>query len=443
MDACYGGLAISRAVPPGSLRFLKDMLARYARQVLTAGKANEVVADSGGPRPGHSVFTGHLLDALEGAAKATDEVLSANMIMSYVYTRVSKDPQSRQSPHFGFLDGDGDMIFSAPGLPDLIDASEKGEDVLIPMPVIPTGLEPQSPSPLADTLKQLIPEPRERIRLDDLVNYEIRGALDDLNPELFPTDQSPINADTIGTRLARYEQAVDRLRTVAILLARWGNAEQRPTLARIVARLADQASVRSGGYVAWAGLQWHPVLFLIYTGGVAALAAGNYENLAAIANTHVSFRETGQRSRTVLETAVTGIGEADSEEVFKRLPGYERYYVPRSEYLFRAVQSRLEDLLFLGNTYEELFDRYETIQALIYIDFRLQTQGGAWGPLGRFAWKYRHSPDAPPFKTLLDQTAGGAEGGQLLKAGFFSGQPDRLQKAAEAFKVLLGKLSWY
>src|SRR5262245_38411499 len=45
MDACYGGLALMRCVPPGTMRFLKDMLQRYSRQVITAGKADQVVSD--------------------------------------------------------------------------------------------------------------------------------------------------------------------------------------------------------------------------------------------------------------------------------------------------------------------------------------------------------------------------------------------------------------
>jgi len=66
MDACYGGLALTRTLGPGSTRFLKDMMLRYARQVLTAGKADEVVADSGGPLPNHSIFTGHLIEGMQG-----------------------------------------------------------------------------------------------------------------------------------------------------------------------------------------------------------------------------------------------------------------------------------------------------------------------------------------------------------------------------------------
>ena len=44
------------------MRFLQDMLLRPSRQVITAGKADERVADGGGPIPDHSVFTGHFLD---------------------------------------------------------------------------------------------------------------------------------------------------------------------------------------------------------------------------------------------------------------------------------------------------------------------------------------------------------------------------------------------
>jgi uncharacterized caspase-like protein len=78
MDACYGGLSITRALKPGSMRFLKDMMLRRSRQVLTAGKADEVVADVGGPLPNHSVFTGRLLEGLEGKAANSAGVLTAN-----------------------------------------------------------------------------------------------------------------------------------------------------------------------------------------------------------------------------------------------------------------------------------------------------------------------------------------------------------------------------
>ena len=120
-----------RALKPGSMRFLKDMLVRRSRQVLTAGKADEVVADRGGPLPNHSVFTGHLLEALDGKAADPTGILTANGVVAYVYKNVASDPGSQQTPHFGYLAGDGDLIFSDALLTELTD-KKKNQDPLIP-----------------------------------------------------------------------------------------------------------------------------------------------------------------------------------------------------------------------------------------------------------------------------------------------------------------------
>ena len=140
MDACYGGLALSRiAIPPGSMRFLKDMLQRYSRQVLTAGKADEPVADAGGPRAGHSVFTGHLLDVLDGVTSTKAGIITANSLMAYVYEKVGNDPHSRQTPHYGFVDGDGDFIFDDSIISQLDTGKNTDQDVLMKIsPSIPS-----------------------------------------------------------------------------------------------------------------------------------------------------------------------------------------------------------------------------------------------------------------------------------------------------------------
>jgi uncharacterized caspase-like protein len=187
MDACYGGLAIQRNIPAGSARFLKDMLQRYSRQVLTAGKADETVADSGGPRPGHSIFTGHLLDALEGKAADSNGIISANAVMTYVYDHVGKDPHSRQSPHFGFIEGDGDFIFAAPNLAELSKDKKEDRDVLVQVPasVMPSTELPDQQA-LVDRTKDYLSDPRYRIRLDDLAASEIRAASYEIREEEFP-----------------------------------------------------------------------------------------------------------------------------------------------------------------------------------------------------------------------------------------------------------------
>jgi hypothetical protein len=90
------------------------MLQRLSRQVITAGKADEVVADGGGPTGQNSIFTGYFLEGLRGKAADEGGVITASNLMNYAYRKVSTDSRSHQTPHFGHIDGDGDFIVARP-----------------------------------------------------------------------------------------------------------------------------------------------------------------------------------------------------------------------------------------------------------------------------------------------------------------------------------------
>ena len=46
---------------------------------------------------------------------------------------------------------------------------------------------------------------------------------------------------------------------------------------------------------------------------------------------------------------------------FKQIPDHERNYAPMSEYLFKLLQPLLDDILFIGKSYERVFDEFEVI----------------------------------------------------------------------------------
>jgi hypothetical protein len=446
MDACYGGLALMRALPPGSSRFLRDMLARYARQVLTAGKADEVVADAGGPREGHSVFTGHLLDAVEGAARTEDGVITANAVMSYVYERVSKDQYSRQTPHYGFIDGDGDFVFEAPVLEGLLEDAEHGADILVEVPA--AGRETPAASerpPFTDQVKEYLSEQRFRIKLDDLANEELRRFHQATSDHLFPlATAEPPAAESFAERLRQYERASERLACLALLTAHWGTAEQRTGLGKIAGRMMENAEP-AGGKVVWIGLRWYPALLVLYAAGISAIASHSYENLAALLLGRVASNRTGQGDSTVLESTVDGLEDVMRQEAFKWLPGHERQYTPRSEYLFKVVQPWLDDLLFLGRTFEPLFDRFEVFMGLVYADLRRERYPTRhiWGPVGRFGWKANRGYGSNPLSELLAEAAGAKEGWAPLRAGFFGGSYERFQAVADGYRGLINQLPWF
>lgn len=452
MDACYGGLAHSRFVHPGTMRFMKDMLQRYCRQVLTAGKADEVVADSGGPRLGHSVFTGHFLDALDGAAAGADGIVTANGVMAYVYDRVAKDRYSRQTPHYGFLDGDGDFIFS--NLPaELLGDDSKKEDksiIVSVSPVFTSQPEPSDAKTSVETVKEYLSDPRYRIKLDDQFSAELRSVLSQLGPDTFSMNQQPSNAGIqaeFAERLRRYEAVVEQLQGMTALLAKWAGPEHQNILQSIFARLAE-VNTDHNGLLVWLGLRWYPVMLLLYSSGIAALSAERYDNLAAVLTAKVGVGHLGREIQEVIRPAVEGMLEVRRSNLFKTLPGHERHYTPDSEYLFKALQPVLEDALFLGRSYENYFDRLEVFNALVYADLneRAKEAEGSkhlWGPIGRFGWKFRNAGPNNPFSQLLLEASRQQDAWPPLRAGLFEGSYARFNDIATRFGGILGQLPWF
>jgi len=438
MDACYGGLAITRALQPGSMRFLKDMLLRTARQVVTAGKANEVVADLGGPLADHSVFTGHLLEGLSGKAAAADGVLTANGVMAYVYRNVGRDPNSRQTPHFGYLDGDGDFIFAAPMLEDMLKEEERDKDVLISVPAVPVQGDNGGLMSVTEQAKDLLSEERHRIKLHELFASEIRQVLSLTSEDQFPATGS-WSAEEFADRLARYEQVTTTIRELEALIGYWGSPQHEGTLTLAPKRISSRLQPQSG-LTAWNTLRWYPVLLLLYSGGIAAIAARKFDNLRALLDSQVG--EPDRLGVTTTEILAVGSRLPDLHKMFKTLPGHERQYVPVSEYLFKLLQPSLDDLLFLGTDYETCFDSFEVLLALEHAeqDSRL-TNGLVWGPVGRFGWKHRRDVTGP-FRKLVAEADVMGDSWEPLQAGLFTGSLERFKTIASEYEAFLAQLTW-
>jgi len=443
MDACYGGLAITRSLAPGSMRFLRDMLVRYSCQVLTAGKADEVVADSGGPLPGHSIFTGHLIEALSGKASSEDGVITASGVMAYVYQRVAKDQNSNQTPHYGFIAGDGDFIFKAPIL-DVIKTEEKmDEDVLIAVPSAIAMSNIDESANIVEVTKEYLSDPRFRIKLHDLVAQELREVLLLTSEDNFAIEGIQWSLEEFARRLDQYEHIVGRLRSISCCIAYWGEQEHRAVMKMVLTRLTDRLEPKNG-LVFWQALRWYPVILLLYSAGISALAAEKYENLA----TMLLARVGSSRSSRVGTVLTLSVGEAILEfqrtAAFKQLPGHERHYVPRSEYMFKLLQPTLDDLLFLGRDYEQAFDRFEVLFALVNADLLKHAQTSRiWGPIGRFGWKYHNDQEANPLKSLISEAAEQERSWGPLKAGLFGGDYSRFEQVATAYQELISRLEWW
>jgi hypothetical protein len=440
MDACYGGLAITRTLAPGSMRFLKDMLKRYARQVLTAGKTNEVVSDSGGPIPNHSVFTGHFIQGLQGKATSDDGVITANGVMSYVYEKVAKDPYSQQTPHYGFFDGDGDFIFNAPILSELTNEIEIDKDILISVPSSLPETGPLEKLNLIDITKQYLSDAKYKIRLHDLVSQKLREVVSLLRDDQFSIQGASFSEDDFARRLRLYEAVMKEIQSIITCVAFWGGSDHDQLLNKILTRISDNLEPKSGLDV-YLELRWYPLFLLLYSAGIASIANNDYSALSNILTAKV---RTPNSTYEIIPISIP-IGDAAAElhDAFKRLPGHEKQYVPRSEYLFKLLQPSLDDLLFLGNDYEKFFDRFEVFLALAYADLVYQPEGRIWGPIGRFGWKYRSRGRAGnTYVEILKEAERLKDNWPPLKGGLFSGSYNRFLEIATKYQEILNKLQW-
>ena len=134
LDACHSGIALAevtrwRAAPaPASMPAptststpavsLADLERRISRRVITSAMGDQRALDSG-PRPGHSLFTGCLLDALDGGIAAPGERITGSQIGVYLQRRVTTYPGSDQTPDFGTLEHDqrGELVLHLPATP--------------------------------------------------------------------------------------------------------------------------------------------------------------------------------------------------------------------------------------------------------------------------------------------------------------------------------------
>ena len=112
-DSCYSGLGLVRSIKGDTSRdsaYIRKMMQSRSIQILTAGSRSEQAAEAAG----HGLFTDHLLAALAGAADInSDGYITATEIYATVRPAITRESYSRQTPQFGYIEGNGDMIFSS------------------------------------------------------------------------------------------------------------------------------------------------------------------------------------------------------------------------------------------------------------------------------------------------------------------------------------------
>jgi len=136
-DACFSGLlARSRGLGVSSAT-MDVLLARRARQIMTAGSGGQETRES--DALGHGVFTAKLLDELKARAAAKSRPFTISDLFATLQEQVADATNGKQTPQLGSFDSDGEVVF----VPSGVAATPKAETVRTETPKIePPHVEP-------------------------------------------------------------------------------------------------------------------------------------------------------------------------------------------------------------------------------------------------------------------------------------------------------------
>jgi hypothetical protein len=254
----------------------------------------------------------------------------------------------------------------------------------------------------------------------------------------FWTSAPAVTSDSLQARLRFYEGAVADLLSAMILIARWAPIDQIFILERIFLRLAEICKF-TGGLVVWQRLRWYPISLLAYASGLAALSARNYEALGPILLTMVQS-DHGDGKREIL--AVRAAKELNEiADAFKLLPEHQKQRTPRNEYMFNLLRNTLDEALFLGSGYEWLFDQFEILSTLVYVDITAADLSQAWAMPGRFVGK--HYLRESVYNDFVSEAEKCDEDWPPLKIGLFASSASRFSEVASAYRKFLDSVRFY
>jgi hypothetical protein len=293
---------------------------------------------------------------------------------------------------------------------------------------------PLSGKVAAATMKRYLVDPQRRIQLHDLVMGETEKLISTILQQKL--DNNSKADGEVYRRVRFYESATEVLRDLMITGCYWGNESQQPVWVKCLERVRNFFA-RPGGYTHLADLQSYPALVLLYSGGIASIAAKSYETLLALL-LKARFRDKNEPLVLDLDA-----GSVIKQQWGRTLPGMDNRFSPASDHLHKQLRISFLELVPDDQSYDMLFDQYEYLFALVALDLRLQSSSMThWAPFGRFGWRVREV--SPNVVTLIDEEVKSSSTEWLpLKAGFFGGSLGRYIEVRNKLHEIWRGLNWH
>ena len=257
---------------------------------------------------------------------------------------------------------------------------------------------------LAYRVKKYLRDDRCDIRLHDLANQEVEKLYANLSDEgKFPISNGP--HDEFRRQVEHYEDLTEPLLAMMITGCRWGKTSHENLWINCIERIAD---------ISGESLTLYPAHILLYGGGIASIAAENYSLFSGLLNKPV----VGGRNNE--EPLIISLAPDSYRENYKGVFA-ERGHTPLSYHLYNLLRDPFKELIHVENRqYQECFDRFEYLFALVHANLKKERGQNVWGPIGCFGWRNRSHPE----KTMKHKIELEFEKSILRRYNNFQNSPD-------------------
>jgi hypothetical protein len=300
---------------------------------------------------------------------------------------------------------------------------------------------PLSAKMAAATVKRYLVDPSAKIRLRDLVHEETEKLFAEINAPAFGAQTQVQPAEELPSRLEKYGALCETLISVFVAGSYWGDADATKLWVSSLQRIANPAKSGSG-LVYLLKLSRYPSLLLLYSAGLASVAAANYATLSAVLTKPKARDDQNNNNAICSEVYPMAVME---NSVGHLLPGLDRHYTPVSDHLYAKLRAPLREFLPRDEDYQVAFDRFEYLLGLVHADLnRWEVKNGWWGPIGSFAWRgSRFNPEGRTSDNIGTEIEAEGANWPLLKAGLFGGSLEQLKTAKTQFDAFLGTLNFF
>jgi hypothetical protein len=289
---------------------------------------------------------------------------------------------------------------------------------------------PLSPAMAVATIKRLLADPNQTIRLHDFVMSEVdqvvRWAADTtLEPH------RPLN-ESLTKAVRACDAAASILMPVLANGVYWSDGKHDALWTKALERLTNK-DVEARRKWESLYLLRYPSTLALYAAGLSAVETQQFGLLRRLLNVPVR-REGGQATLAVQALPPFFFAQRD---FMQQLEGMPRRYAPLNDWVYEVLRGSITPLLADPASFELLFDRLEILIALA---FGSMTKRATRGPPGAFG--YREQNREIVVKQIEDSLQAQGERSPYCESRLFGSDATECVQAVAAFKQFASELRW-